>query len=118
MANFLPKIINTKYPVATCDMASNTQPRPSSYAIPGPPMKLLALPYVAVIVIAKTNPPRLRLPRKYSCKKELEEATVLPAQTPIIKMMTKNPINGITASQFIIPAPHHQMGLQQTIWTQ
>ena len=37
-------------------------------------MKLLALPYVAIIVIANNKPPSSRPPKKYSCKNLLFEA--------------------------------------------
>src|SRR5699024_7959359 len=99
-------------------MASNTQPSPSLYATPGPPIKLLALPYVAVIVIARTKPPKLRSPRKYSCRKELEALTRLLAHIPTIKIITKNPINENNASQFICSHPHHRKGLPQKTYKQ
>ena len=38
-------------------------------ATPGPPMKLEADVYVATSVIARTKPPMVRLPMKYSLRK-------------------------------------------------
>src|SRR5690625_1499196 len=53
------------------------------------------------MVIAKTKPPKLRSPRKYSSKKFFDEATYLLAQNPITKITIKNTIRGISASQFM-----------------
>ena len=46
-----------------------TQPQPTSHACPGPPTKLLTEPYVAMVVMASTKPPSVRLPMKYSLTK-------------------------------------------------
>ena len=52
-----------------------THPQPTSHACPGPPTKLLTEPYVAMVVMASTKPPRPRLPMKYSFTKPPAEAT-------------------------------------------
>src|SRR5699024_11446642 len=68
-------------------------------------MKLLALPYVAVIVIANKKPPILRFPKKYSCKKVSDERTDFPAHKPIIKITIKIPIKGSNACPFMNARP-------------
>ena len=65
-AIFLPRSPRMKKPAIICGAAKTTQPRPSFQAIPGPDTKEETEPYVAMRVIARTNPESERLPRKYS----------------------------------------------------
>src|SRR5699024_12378890 len=82
-------------------------------------MKILTLPYVAVIVIANNKPPILRFPKKYSCKKVSDERTDFPAHKPIIKITIKIPITGSNACPFMNARPlHHQKKHGRRIFSQ
>ncbi len=68
MANFLPRTPRVRKAVGTWIIARRIHPRPSLYATPGPPTKLLALVYVVMIAMARTKPPMDLPPIKYSSR--------------------------------------------------
>ena len=74
-AIFLPTMPYSRTSAVTCTTAMYTQPKPMLHAWPGPPTNELTDPYVAMVVMASTKPPKPRLRMKYSFTKPPAEAT-------------------------------------------
>ena len=79
-----------------------TQPQPTSHAWPGPPTNELTDPYVAMVVMASTKPPSVRLPMKYSLTKPPSHALRRRATKLMPSATARNRTSGISATRLPI----------------